>query len=898
MKNGGGDFPPSQNGEEAGTSGWTDVVFPPYNEGKGEQSGADAEEGEDLKFLSEIAKINPVCADDIRGMLEANSISLDEAQVFADNVRRGAVLEERCNNVGVSELLTTLLGKNNDFLSYIDLSSFLTKCANSDTDWTAVLLNDPDFVTRAEQQLDALLGSGDKDGGNIDAEPNSARLESLRNEVASAMNPSGDAEVQAKIEAMTERQLENVKSTYLMLVEIANILDGHQYFDDLTDLQKKKIEEAGLADKFKAIDSERVSVLAESHLDDVKALLEGLKKIDFSEPVIDDTDGSAPNPEDDSMSPEREKLLNELASVLNADNPEDLDQLKTLNIHELKNIISFVAVVFDIRDILGAESYDDLSDSQKKKIDEAGLKDKMASFSPVIVNKVSDERLSDAETLVAELKKIDFSDTGGETGRERTSELVGQIESLDADNYDKYKDSQAFKDVIAEADTGKLEAFVDYLTKRKELVERCSNLPDDFVAFVQGNLKYSELGGLISVAKAPVPRALDSFTIFSTSPSHLDKAQEQLSEALSEFPVPNPDVDGTGGESAEDKEKLAQKREVVSRLLGISNVQKTLAKLGLSETTTLEEVDKILMQKDVDELRKFEEELNMDRPRRWTNEQLEGLRKMTFGQWFEIAYGDNWGSDNFFEAPREQQREAMRRYMEIFEPDANYEIDRGPMIQALMSVDLITATMKGLELDENATPADVQGKINSMSGDELNKLYHDVKGGKFNARPAPVVAPRPVQPAPVVAPQPGGGDDSGPVDGGNDDGLSDPKDGEPTSVVDSIDDSDPGAADAKKYDALLDKYSKEKMPASEADVLRLASSDARCLGMIDRQFGGDRSAFAADVLQKIEAWNNASDDMKRDFLSSGFAGFMSDAGPFEDFVYLAKLGIIPDPSKI
>ncbi len=379
-----------------------------------------------------------------------------------------------------------------------------------------------------------------------------------------------------------------------------------------------------------------------------------------------------------------------------------------------------------------------------------------------------------------------------------------------------------------------------------------------------------------------------------------------------------------GEDANENNENLEQKREIIDRLLPLDQeaIMKTLKKLGLSESDSLDKANEMLSNMSLSELQSFERDLgqesNEDDKKK---ERLEILRKMTFGEWFASEYAGNWGSESFFDAPREKQREAMRKYMELFEEDANYEVDRESMIQVLMSFEKIEKTIAGLGFDESATPDDVQKALDAMSAEDLNKLYENVENDSVkpaseqdqtgagagsdtgsSAQPTGSASDSGAQPvggtssdsgaqpsgdggagAPVpepvsadVAPEPVQGSDSGSGEG------------EPLST-------DSAEGDNTNYDELLRSYSKEKLPNSREEIL--AWTDKSVRGMRMRDVFGEES-YVGKINDGLESWNGLSDDLKRAYLSSDFRVFAVRSADFDNIAFLSSLGMLPDPSNL
>jgi hypothetical protein len=379
--------------------------------------------------------------------------------------------------------------------------------------------------------------------------------------------------------------------------------------------------------------------------------------------------------------------------------------------------------------------------------------------------------------------------------------------------------------------------------------------------------------------------------------------------------------------AGENNEGLEQKREIIDRLLPMDQdvIMKTLKGLGLSETDSIDKANDMLSNMSLSELQRFEQDLgresNEDDKKK---ERLEILRKMTFGEWFASEYAGEWGSESFFDAPRDKQREAMRKYMELFEEDANYEVDRESMIKVLMSFEKIEKTIAGLGLDEKATPDDVQKALDRMSAEDLNKLYENVEndnvkpasesnqnsgantgtgsqqtggtGANTGAQPtgsngsdtgaqptsgvdtsAPVQPPVDAEPKPIDTAEPAGNPDGGatvegaPVSGNNLENIG------------------------TDYDSLLRTYAPENLPGSSEEVLSWADSSVR--GMRMREvFGKDK--FVDKVTKGIKAWNDLTDGQRRSYLMGDYSAFGGLNNEFDNLVFLSSLGILPDPSKL
>ena len=354
---------------------------------------------------------------------------------------------------------------------------------------------------------------------------------------------------------------------------------------------------------------------------------------------------------------------------------------------------------------------------------------------------------------------------------------------------------------------------------------------------------------------------------------------------------------------------------------------KTLKKLGLSESDSLDKANEMLSNMSLSELQSFERDLgqesNEDDKKK---ERLEILRKMTFGEWFASEYAGNWGSESFFDAPREKQREAMRKYMELFEEDANYEVDRESMIQVLMSFEKIEKTIAGLGFDESATPDDVQKALDAMSAEDLNKLYENVEND--SVKPASEQgqttagagsdtgsSAQPTGSASDSGAQPvgGTGSDSGAQpsgDGGAGAPTPEPISAKPESAdaaPEPAQNSDSGSGEGEplstdsaegdntNYDELLRSYSKEKLPNSREEIL--AWTDKSVRGMRMRDVFGEES-YVGKINDGLESWNGLSDDLKRAYLSSDFRAFAARSADFDNIAFLSSLGMLPDPSKL
>ena len=374
----------------------------------------------------------------------------------------------------------------------------------------------------------------------------------------------------------------------------------------------------------------------------------------------------------------------------------------------------------------------------------------------------------------------------------------------------------------------------------------------------------------------------------------------------------------TGIENQENKEKA----ELVRDLMPIDKTQISFVvnKLGLTgpdgSLPSLAAIEQALNGMETSALKdlksQLEEYIKKAEGNGETNispEQMEKLRKMTFGEWFDAVYGgarsEKWPEDSFFAASIERQREAMARYMDMFDADARLEADRKYMREELIRTDIIKDTIAAYNGDLGLLPKINNGlsleelgdRISGLSNDELNKLYGAVflnpkRKGQASAKPAPKPAAKPAAksaPAPVEAGDTGSEAGNGAQVEPQVEAQVEPS----TEAGGSGDDiKQETIMDAKsEVDELMADYAPDKMPKNNEELLSMVGDKQESRIEI-RRVGGEE-AFAEEAMKHVRVWSKLSDGARRSVLERGTLGLNGDMDALNSVIYLQRIGFLP-----
>ena len=408
----------------------------------------------------------------------------------------------------------------------------------------------------------------------------------------------------------------------------------------------------------------------------------------------------------------------------------------------------------------------------------------------------------------------------------------------------------------------------------------------------------------------------------------------------------------SGEESGEDS--IAERSRLKGLILAPELIEKVLAELGLDDKSSPSEVEGALQSKSIKELNELLDKVTDKSDAESDDESgsengtennpesdadsnaesgesgekqetLERLRKMKFGEWFAYEYGgygsEKWPADSFFTAPPDMQRDAMRKYAELFkESDAEKEKNREMAVKEMLDPSMIERTLNVMGLNpETETVASLEAKMKALSEDELTGLYRKVvlgrddepddksgdtsdadtgTGGDTSGADTGTGAESDTNKDTGAEPGPeadtesdnDSGEDSGAENGSGENG-SGAENGSGENADESAEDDE--ARRAAEVDSALEAYSKEKLPRTREEILRRASLNLRFARMVHNQ-GED--VFVARILKGFEAWDSLSKEEQRALASKdgNTSGLGIDMDKMGDIMNLANYGYIPE----
>ncbi len=388
-------------------------------------------------------------------------------------------------------------------------------------------------------------------------------------------------------------------------------------------------------------------------------------------------------------------------------------------------------------------------------------------------------------------------------------------------------------------------------------------------------------------------------------------SEEQFKEVISYMESIKGGDPGAVGEAGAESREAKEKAQLVKDLMPVDKTQISFVvnKLGLmgadGSLPSLEAIEQALNGMEVGALKDLKSQLEAYGKRAEGNgeantspERLETLRKMTFGEWFHEVYGgaksEKWPEDSFFAAPIEKQREAMARYMDMFDADARLEADRKYMVEELRRSDMMQKTMEEynkdpdnkIKLSASLTPAELEERFAKLSPDKLNKLYAAVfygakkgAGAASSSKPGAGAQPKPGSSA-------GGGSGSG-------------ADGEPHGAPNAetgggANDEPTAEPDSEKkptVDELVAEYAPGNMPKTN-DELLTRMKDVPDIKLSISRAGGEE-AFAVETMKHIQVWSGLPEVTRRSVLEGGTSGLSGDMKALNSVVYLQRVGFLP-----